>query len=189
MTRDTTYNDLSNAGDTTAGVEFVMDEEAFHGFYERHARGVWAYLVRLTCDRLLADDLLQDTFYRFLKAAATHESDSHRRNSLYAIATNVARDARRRRLVRLPFHSPHDPDLCAGSDPSHSAGRSTDLERAMQSLKPRERALLWLAYAEGATYEEIAAAVGVRRSSLKSLLFRARRRLAGLLGVEKGGSK
>jgi RNA polymerase sigma-70 factor (ECF subfamily) len=186
MFRDTTYSDLSRA-DAAAEVEFVMDEEAFRGFYDRYARGVWAYLVRLTGDRQLADDLLQETFYRFLRAARTHENDAHRRNSLYVIATNVARDSRRRDLVRLPFLSRQDPEQCAGGDPSGNADRSADLARAMQSLKPKDRALLWLAYAEGATHDEIASTVGVRRSSLKSMLFRARRRLAALLGAPEGG--
>jgi RNA polymerase sigma-70 factor (ECF subfamily) len=52
----------------------------------------------------------------------------------------------------------------------------------MARLKPRERALLWLAYAQGSSHEEIAQSIGVRRSSVKLLLFRARRRLAALLG-------
>lgn len=181
MLRDTTFTDLSGA-DAAAEVEFTMDEEAFRGFYDRHARGVWAYLVRITGDRQTADDLLQESFFRFLRAARAHESEDHRRNSLYAIATNVARDARRRRLVRLPFFSPQDPELCAGANPSTHADNSADLTRALHSLKPKDRALLWLAYAEGASHAEIAAAIGVRRSSLKSMLFRARRRLAGLLG-------
>jgi len=188
MFRDTTFSDLSRT-DAAAEVEFVMDEEAFRGFYERNARGVWAYLVRLTGDRQLADDLLQETFFRFLRAAGTHESDAHRRNSLYMIATNVARDARRRSLVRLPFLSQHDPDLCGGGDPSGKADLSADLDRALQALSPKDRALLWLAYAEGASHEEIASAVGVRRSSLKSMLFRARRRLAALLGAPQGGTR
>jgi len=188
MFRDTTYTDLSRA-DAAADVEFVMDEEAFRGFYDRHARGVWAYLVRITSDRQLADDLLQETFFRFLRAAGTHESDAHRRNSLYAIATNVARDARRRSLVRLPFLSGRDPDLCGGGDPTANADLSADLERAMQSLTQKDRAMLWLAYAEGASHEEIAVAVGVRRSSLKSMLFRARRRLAALLNDSMGGAR
>jgi len=81
-----------------------MDEDAFRAFYERTARGVWAYLARVTGDRQLADDLLQETFYRFLRAAATHDSESHRRNSLYRIATNLAKDARRRSLIRAPFN-------------------------------------------------------------------------------------
>ncbi len=163
-------------------VELVMDEEAFRGFYDRNARSVWAYLARITGDRQLADDLLQETFYRFLRASAVHESDTHRRNSLYMIATNVARDARRRKAVRLPYSVSMEAELQpAGEGPAVSA-QSMDLTRALAELKPRERAMLWLAYAEGATHEEIAAAVGVRPSSLKSLLFRARKKMAALLG-------
>ena len=58
-----------------------MDEDAFRAFYERTARPVWAYLMRLTGDPHTADDLLQEAYYRFYRAAATHESESHRRNS------------------------------------------------------------------------------------------------------------
>jgi RNA polymerase sigma-70 factor (ECF subfamily) len=53
----------------------------------------------------------------------------------------------------------------------------------MSRLKPRERAMLWLAYAEGASHREIAEALGLRTASLKILLFRARKKLADLLGV------
>jgi RNA polymerase sigma-70 factor (ECF subfamily) len=48
-------------------------------------------------------------------------------------------------------------------------------------LTSRERALLWLAYVEGETHEEMALSLGVGRSSIKVLLFRARRRLRDLL--------
>lgn len=191
MFRDTTFSDLSRAdaaGD--ASTEFVVDEDAFRGFYERTARGVWAYLVRITGDRELADDLLQEAFYRFLRAAATHESEAHRRNSLYRIATNLARDSRRRTLAGIPM-------ISAGSDIEHlpSAGPAgqpegvADLNRALSSLKPRERAMLWLAYAEGASHEEIAGALGIRAGSLKTLLFRARRKMAALLGRKPDGGK
>jgi RNA polymerase sigma-70 factor (ECF subfamily) len=52
----------------------------------------------------------------------------------------------------------------------------------MARLRPRERAMLWLAYAEGATHSEIARTLGLSPASMKILLFRARRKLAGLLG-------
>jgi RNA polymerase sigma-70 factor, ECF subfamily len=190
MQRDTTLNDLSRAGalsDDAPAAEFVMDEDAFRGFYDRTARGVWSYLARVTGSRETADDLLQETFYRFLRAAADHHSEAHRRNSLYRIATNLARDARRRNLVRGILHSAGDDiERLATVDPAGAAERKTDFARAMSALKPRERAMLWLAYAEGATHQEIAGVLGVRAASLKPMLFRARRKLAALLLGRKG---
>lgn len=185
MFRDVTYSDASRLDaleESHAG--FVMDEETFRAFYDRTARGVWAYLVRVTGDRHMADDLLQEAFYRFLRADSEYDSESHRRNSLYRIATNLARDARRRSLVRIPA-------MVAGDDIERIAGRDdhagdtekqTDVSRAMQRMKPRERAMLWLAYAEGASHREIADVLGVSPESMKSLLFRARRKMAELLG-------
>src|SRR4030067_421668 len=67
-------------------------------------------------------------------------------------------------------------------DPRERAARRTDLSRAMQRLKPRDRAMLWLAYAEGSSHREIAQAPGGRPGSMKMLLFRARRRPAALPG-------
>jgi RNA polymerase sigma-70 factor (ECF subfamily) len=184
MFRDVTFTDVSRAeapDDARAG--FVMDEDAFRAFYDRTARGVWAYLARITGERQMADDLLQETFYRFLRTAATYENEAHRRNSLYRIATNVARDARRRSLIRAPFSVPSsDIERVASGAEGAAPEGAADFARAMSRLKPRERAMLWLAYAEGASHREIADALGLRPGSLKAMLFRARRRLATLLG-------
>lgn len=187
MLRDLTYNhaaQLDAIDDAATG--FVMDEETFRGFYDRNARSVWAYLARVTGDSQLADDLLQEAFYRFLRAAASHENETHRRNSLYRIATNLARDAQRRRMVRISeLVGGDDIERVAGVDHAGSTERRADVTRALARLKPRERAMLWLAYAEGASHEEIAGVLGVRPGSLKLLLFRARRRLACLLGSSR----
>lgn len=187
MFRDLTFTDVQRleAIANASADSFVMDEDAFRAFYDRTARGVWSYLARITGDRQMADDLLQETFYRFLRAAATHDSESHRRNSLYRIATNLARDARRRSLTH-PFAGVGDEiERVAAQDSIGTTERRADFSRAMSRLKPRERAMLWLAYAEGATHQEIAGVLGLRPSSMKLLLFRARRKLAGLLGAGK----
>ena len=135
----------------------------------------------------MADDLLQETFYRFLRADSTHDSESHRRNSLYRIATNLARDVRRRSLIRIPSAVSGD-DIervaCLG-DHAGATEQQTDVSRAMSRLKPQERAMLWLAYAEGASHREIAEVLGVGTDSMKSMLFRARRKMATLLGRPK----
>ena len=96
--RDVTLTDVELIGAFgDADRTFLMTEEAFHAFYEQTARPVWAYLARITGDGRLADDLLQEAYSRFLRTRADFESDDHRRNYLFRIATNLARDYRRRR--------------------------------------------------------------------------------------------
>ena len=53
-----------------AEVAFQMDEDTFRALYERTARPIWVYLLRMTGDAHAADDLLQETYYRFLRARA-----------------------------------------------------------------------------------------------------------------------
>jgi RNA polymerase sigma-70 factor (ECF subfamily) len=72
--------------------------------------------------------------------------------------------------------------LRANGDVAERALGRTDLARAMARLKPRERDLLWLAYALGSSHQEIAASLGLKPASIKLLLFRARHKLATLLG-------
>ncbi len=167
-----------------AGTLPRMDEDTFRAFYERTARPVWAYLARITGDPQLADDLLQEAYYRFFRAGAVHESESHRRNSLFRIATNLARDSGRRRRrgrdVSLPEQL-EDPNMPVDRDTAHRAEQRTDLGRALARLKPLQRQLLWLAYAQGSSHDEIAEVLGVSIGSVKALLFRARRKLAQLL--------
>ena len=185
--RDMTISELERIDAGTADTEdtFQMDEDAFRLFYERTARPVWAYLSRMCGDARLADDLLQEAYYRFLRANVSHESDAHRRNYLFRIATNLVKDLRRRpRQAQSDLAA--DGELVDRLDPqsadvANGAVRRLDLARSMARLKPRERDLLWLAYAQGSSHKEIAEALGLKAASIKLLLFRARRRLAGLL--------
>ena len=166
---------------------FQMDEDLFRAFYDRTSRGLASYLVRLCGDRQLAADLLQETYYRFLRSTATFDSDAHRRQYLFRIATNLIYDHRRRPAIERPAST--DIESSATHVDSHVADRFAkriDVTRAMARLKPRERSMLWLAYAQGWSHEEIAQAIGVKTASLKSMLSRARHRLVQAL-KEPGG--
>src|SRR3712207_408201 len=90
---------IARSGDLDSALA-LMDEEEFRAFYERTARPLWAYLSRITGDRHAADDVLQEAYYRFYRAGAKHESEAHRRNSLFQIATNLVRDSARRAKYR-----------------------------------------------------------------------------------------
>jgi RNA polymerase sigma-70 factor (ECF subfamily) len=170
----------SRAGEGEAAVQ--VDEESFRAFYDRTARVLWGYLSRMTGDPHAADDLLQECYFRFLRAGVAFEGEAHRRHYLFKIATNLARDRHRRRPPEQSLTEeevlnslPADEDVVGRTD------RRADLRRAFTRLKPRERELLWLAYAEGASHEEIARMLGLRALGVRVLLFRARRRLLNLL--------
>ena len=188
--RELTLTDMERLGALDeAERTFQMTEEAFRAFYELTARPVRVYLGRLTGDDRLADDLLQEAYYRFLRSTIAFENDDHRRRYLYRIATNLVHDQRRRRRVEVPLISAAEASGFSDPHLAERAARRIDLQRAMARLKPRERSMLWLAYALGWSHDEIAASIGVKTGSLKPLLHRARQRLAGLLTPSARGSQ
>jgi|HubBroStandDraft_2_1064218.scaffolds.fasta_scaffold19414_4 RNA polymerase sigma-70 factor (ECF subfamily) len=155
-----------------------MDEAAFHGFYEQTAGPLLGYLMRACGERGLAEDLCQESYCRFLTADAPAMDDRRSRSYLFQIATNLLRDRWRRPLEESPAESAHE---AASHEPP--LDRKLEMRQAFQRLKPRERQLLWLAYVEGSSHKEIADCTGLRAGSIRLLLFRARRKLAGLVGA------
>ena len=69
----------------------------------------------------------------------------------------------------------------AATPAATSAKHTVTVTIMLRKLKPRERALLWLAHVEESTHEEIAEALGLRPKSVRVLLFRARKRLGEVL--------
>jgi RNA polymerase sigma-70 factor (ECF subfamily) len=167
----------------TAGACAGMDNEAFAGFYERSARPLWAYLARVSADPALADDLLQEAYIRFLTAdsprSAQIDGEVAARRYLFRIATNLLRDHWRRPRTSSIEEVPERHFEI--SDTSAQADSRAILGPALQQLRPRERQLLWLAYAEGYSHHEIAQITGLASASIRLLLFRARRKAARLL--------
>jgi RNA polymerase sigma-70 factor (ECF subfamily) len=154
-----------------------MDEQRFQSLYAATARPIHSYLVAVTGSRDTADDVLQETYVRFLTRRSAALPLEEARPYLFRIASNLLRDRwRSRSEEQWPenFEQQHCADLNA----------QLDVRRIMQTLKPKERLLLWLAYVEGMTHTEIAAATGLTALSVRPLLFRARRKAAALLQPE-----
>lgn len=152
-----------------------MDEERFGELYERHAAPLAAYLARISGSREAATDLLQETFCRFYAADLPAMADGECKSYLYRIATNLVHDRWRRR--RQPAPAALDETPAAEVD----VDAVIDLRRALDAVSQREREILWLAYVDGATHQEIAARTGLRSMSIRVLLLRARRKLLRLL--------
>ena len=151
-----------------------MNEIAFHALYERTARPLFNYLLRISGRRDIAEDVLQESYCRLLSAKLPDMDEPQTRSYLFKIATNLIRD-RWRRNEETAIETVNAP----GSIANHAD--QVAMRQAFERLKLRERELLWLAYVEGASHKEIADSTGLKPGSIRLLLYRARRRLAGLV--------
>jgi RNA polymerase sigma-70 factor (ECF subfamily) len=179
--------DASQGAHTGDLIQLRMDSDAFAGFYERSARPLWAYLARVSGDPALADDLMQESYVRFLSAARpprVEDGEVAGRRYLFRIATNLLRDHWRCPASTSIEEMPEE-FFAAKDDPARPDSEQSQtvaiLTPAMARMKPRERQLLWLAHAEGYSHKEIAEVTGLASASVRLLLFRARRKIARLL--------
>src|SRR5579863_2018634 len=182
--REIVLTELEGAQATSVEEAFHMDEQAFHVFYEKTARPLYCYLSRISGNVTLAEDLAQESYYRFLRASLKSSDEAYQKNYLFRIATNLTHDHWRRAPRSGPLaalDSPAAEALVSRDRTAEQVQQGSDLRRALDRLKPREREILWLAYVEGSSHKEIAEVVGLRAGSIRLLLFRARGKLADLL--------
>jgi RNA polymerase sigma-70 factor, ECF subfamily len=166
----------------------VMSEAAFEAFYHETARPLWSYVCRVCGDSVLTDDVVQETYLRFLRCPGLKSDRSLLKAYLYKIATNLITDhwrrsAREQRSITESHSSDafHQKPSAVKDTPEDRILLRRDLSRVFQRLRPTERSLLWLAYVEGSEHREIAAVLGIKEKSIRVLLFRARQKLLALL--------
>jgi RNA polymerase sigma-70 factor, ECF subfamily len=159
-----------------------MDDAIFEKIYEATARPLWAYAARVSGSATAADDILQESYLRFLKSPPREIDITQAKPYLYKIATNLVYD----RFRRMKRESSHEAFLSRkGEISEESFAAESEMTQVFSQLKEQERALLWLAYVEGYEHAEIAAILKLNKLSIRVLLFRARRKLARLLEVER----
>ncbi len=152
-----------------------LDEAAFAAFHARAVTGLRAYVHRVIGNAADADDVVQEAFLRMLRLDLPSDEEQWRRY-VYRIASNLIVDRWRRGKFEQGIATVQEPVV-----PAPRFEEDATVAQIFAELKPRERALLWLAYVEGESHEEIAASLGLARRGVRVLLFRARRRLRDLL--------
>jgi RNA polymerase sigma-70 factor, ECF subfamily len=171
----------------TVGEEaLLMNETAFADFYHRTLRPFRAYLARVSGNGTLAEDLVQESYLRFLCAKAPWEDgEGACRRYLYRIGTNLLRD-HWRRPANTSLEGLTDQDLpsVAPYEIEHLDSEAL-LNAALLHLRPVERQLLWLAHAEGLSYREISDITSLSVARIRLTLFRSRHKLAQALQQER----
>ncbi|BEV46681.1 sigma-70 family RNA polymerase sigma factor [Afipia carboxidovorans] len=138
------------------------------------------YARALTHDREAADDLVQDTLVRALRAEKLFLGGDLRA-WLYTILTNLNRN-RRRSLARRPVLAEYHDDA---PEPSGTEAEGRDIARALATLPDDQRSALLLVALEGLSYRDVAEIQGVPIGTVMSRLARARAQIRSVLDGER----
>lgn len=173
------------------------DVNAFEKLVTEYERAVYAIAQRMTGNAEDAADMTQETFIKAYNSLSSFRGDSKFSVWLYRIANNVCLDFLRSRSRRPTVSlSTEDDDgeetqldiADESQSPElllESALTRDAVRRGLDSLPPDYRQILLLREIQGLSYEEIAAALGIESGTVKSRIFRARKRLCTFL-IEDG---
>jgi RNA polymerase sigma-70 factor, ECF subfamily len=154
---------------------------AFAELVERHHVTLWRLFRRLGLDAHAAEDCVQDTFLRLLRAAPEYRATAPFRAYLRRLARNALVDwTRRRREGAVSLRDPRDPALLERPD---GAGEPPlDVRAAVARLSSKLHDVVRLSVFEGLSHAEVAARLEIPEGTVKSRLHHALRRLREALG-------
>jgi RNA polymerase sigma-70 factor (ECF subfamily) len=165
----------------------MMDEEQFKVFYEKSSKPLLSYVLRVTREKALADDIFQESYVRLLQSDLKEPTDAKLKSYLFTIATNIIRDHWRRIKRNARWESEDIADASTPHQEDQILLRET-VGGALDGVSPQQRSLLWLAYVEEYSHKEIAAMLNLQVRSVRVLLFRAKQKFTGMLdsmGIRK----
>ena len=165
------------------------DRQALKVLYERHADFVFRTAYRFLFDEEDARDITQSVFVTVMQTAHRYKPEAKLTTWLYRVVVNRCLNHRSKashrllgprnehdHLERVPAPEEGQPDRLM-----ERARQMSRLRDALLQLPERQRMALILKYFEEMSYEEIVEALGCSKSSVESLLFRARQSLKKFL--------
>ena len=165
--------------DTSAGTASAGDRSGHvAALFETYHEAIFAYLFRLLNDAQWAHDLTQETFLRVFRTRERLAAVDNERAWIYRIASNLAFNAlkRRNRFTWLPWRegdAAANPALLA-DDPAGRVRQQARVAHAVAALSPTYRAPLLLYSHFDFSVREVARALEISESAVKTRLFRAR---------------
>ncbi len=170
------------------------DTEAFSLLFKRHKDRLWAVALRVTCDPDDAADALQEAMISAFRRAGDFRGESAVTTWLHRIVVNAALDLLRRRSAHSVSWS-GDPDDLPVAEPWHATDTAAvtesrlDVDAAIRTLAPPQRAALVLVDMLGYPVADVAVILGVSEGTVKSRCARGRARLLPYLShLRSGGS-
>ncbi|MCA9294414.1 MAG: RNA polymerase sigma factor [Phycisphaerales bacterium] len=173
------------------------NREALERLLSRHTDRLFAVCIRMA-GRADAEDLLQESLVRIIKALPQFRGESRVSTWMLRIAVNTCLTCHRKRKSRPSVSleaaggaqefskKDGEPGAVAAVETRERIDR---LEQVFSELEPHQRVIITLRDLQGLDYQEIAAVLGVPLGTVKSRLFRARLALReGVEGKRRSGS-
>jgi len=155
--------------------------------FERHHKLLSNFFLRLTGNRELSEDLVQEVFLRMLKYKHTYRADSQFKAWMYQIARNAHIDSFRKVTQELPLDegedNPRGEPISPTPIPDEALQQKQEvtlLRQALAKLPHEKREVLVLSRFQNLKYEEIAEILACDVGTVKVRVFRAVKELAGI---------
>jgi len=140
--------------------------------FDRYHRPLYNFYSKLTGDRTLSEDLVQEVFLRILRYRQSYQPGTPFRAWIYQIARNARVDHYR----KTPRHITFEPEMTPPVMPKDSAQQSEEaalLHRALMQMREEKREILILSRFQELKYEEIARLLGCELGTVKTRIHRA----------------
>jgi RNA polymerase sigma-70 factor (ECF subfamily) len=167
------------------------DEDAMASFYREHRRVVFAQVLLVVGERVLAEEIVQDTMLAVWRGAGSFRGESSVRSWVIAIARRQTRDRLRGRRLRVVDDTFLADQSSAGPGPEVMAldrAELAEVQGAIRHLAPGHREVLGLVFASGLSLPEAADVLEIPVGTVKSRLAAARTALNRTLD-EKGQNR
>jgi len=158
--------------------------------FERHHRALFRYFVRLTGNRELSEDLVQDVYFRMLKYRQTYRDGHPFASWMYQVARNAHIDSAQKRKAEV-FEMPMEEPASGEPDASEVLSRRQDiglLRRALAALPVEKREVLVLSRFQNLKYEQVADILACDVGTVKVRVYRAIKALSQIF-FELAGEK
>jgi RNA polymerase sigma factor (sigma-70 family) len=155
--------------------------------FDRYQVPLFNFYTRMTGNRALSEDLVQEVFFRILKYRHTYRQGTPFRPWLFQIARNARVDHFRRQRPEEAW----EPEMEPSVRPADSAQQNQEaalLHRALMQLAEDKREILLLCRFQELKYEEIGRILGCEVGTVKTRVHRALQELRQIyLGLERSG--
>lgn len=151
--------------------------------YNRTKKRIFNYVLKMTGNRMLTEDLVQSVYLKFYENFDTIRNQASVEFWLFRTARNEVFNWFRQKKIKTDLDTPYDTDdlqMSGGNDPEseHSIQElGTLVNKELEKLPPEQREVFVLREYGGLHYEEIAALLDIDQNLVKSRLFKTRQKL------------